>query len=48
MPKSLKYKIRIWAMMLNNFRISSLNGGLDLPSAQGYGAGDVDTCLYTQ
>jgi hypothetical protein len=26
MPKSLKYKTRIWAIMLKNFRISSPNG----------------------
>jgi hypothetical protein len=41
MPKCLKYKTRIWAMMLKNFRISSPNGGLDPHFAQGRWEGDV-------
>jgi hypothetical protein len=47
MPKCLKYKIRIWAMMLKHFRISSPNGGFDPHVARGYWEGDVDTCLHT-
>jgi hypothetical protein len=48
MLKYLKYKIRIWAIMLKNFRISSPNGGLDSHLAQGCWEGYVDKFPYNQ
>jgi hypothetical protein len=47
-PKYLKYKTRIWAMMLKNFRISRPDGGLDPHVGQGYWEGDGETFLRTQ
>jgi uncharacterized protein (TIGR02246 family) len=44
MPKCLKYKTQIWAMMLKNFRISSPNGRCDPPLVQGYWEDDMETC----
>src|SRR4029453_15725770 len=35
LPKFSTYKTRIWAMMLQNFRISSPHGALDPPLEQG-------------